>query len=220
MSNNSIFKIDQEFDELLSVIDEQEGYLTEEQEKRLQELEGDIDKKVHNYAYAVKREEANQMIIDEEIKRLQSLKRISENKVKSIKSLIRWALHKYGTVNKTGSLSFQYPDLKISTRNTPVVSIDDSKIDSMLLHLYSGSISQDRLEEIKDYISLEAIVRVPATRVKDFTDNLAYLELGDSKFVPKINKIVLKERLKDKIEDFATDYLNAQLVTSESIIIK
>ena len=220
MAKQSIFRIDEEYEQLLNLIDEQDGEITEVQEEQLKELGNSIETKARNFAYIVNRELANQEIIDNEIKRLQSIKKSSERKVTYIKGIVSWLLHKYGNLNKSGNLVLDLVDVKLSTRNTEVVRFSDEQVSQLFDNTILGQVSQDKLEDAKDYFSAELSVKVPATRIKDIYDQLAYLELSDYKIEPKVNKTILKKRIKDGLEDSVSNYIEARLYDNESIIIK
>lgn len=220
MAKQSIFRIDEEYEQLLNLIDEQDGEITEAQEEQLKELGNSIETKARNFAYIVNREVANQEIIDNEIKRLQSIKKASERKVTYIKGIVSWLLHKYGNLNKSGNLVLNLVDVKLSTRNTEVVRFSDEQVSQLFDNTILGQVSQDKLEDANDYFSAELNIKVPATRIKDIYDQLAYLELSDYKIEPKVNKTVLKKRIKDGLEDSVSNYIEAGLYDNESIIIK
>lgn len=220
MSDKTIFHIDKEYEELLQLIDDQDGEITAIQEEQLRELQDSLESKVRNMVNIVKREEANQDIINDEIKRLTAIKKSSERKTQNIKSIIGWLLHKYGTPTKSGSLIIDLVDVKVLTRNTPVVVYDDARAFSLFEEICRGTVSEDKLDYAKDYYSAELKVNVPANRIKDVVDQLQYLEIVDSYIKPKVNKVVLKDRFKKGEEDEITNYLESYISHSESVIIK
>lgn len=79
----------------------------------LDAIEDAIETKVENTAFVIKSLEANVKVIDDEIKRLQTMKSTQQNNVKSLKLYIQDALEQVGLEKVQGEL------IKVAIQNNP-----------------------------------------------------------------------------------------------------
>jgi hypothetical protein len=114
--NRSLFNISAEALEIVSALEET-GELTPGIEALLKINQNEIQEKSFSYGYIVKTIEGDITIIDEEIKRLQALKRAKNNIVDRMKEAVINALHIYG-LEKISS-----PTLTLSVRRSESVEI-------------------------------------------------------------------------------------------------
>jgi hypothetical protein len=114
--NKSLFNISAEALEIVSVLEET-GELTPGIETLLAINQAELQEKSFNYAYIVKTIEGDITTIDEEIKRLTSLKKAKNNVVDRMKEAVINALHIYG-LEKISS-----PTLTLSVRRSESVEI-------------------------------------------------------------------------------------------------
>lgn len=108
----SIYQLTVEAQELASILSE--GEITEEIENVLIINQNELQTKAINYAYVIKSFEDDTQAINEEIKRLQGLKKNREGAIQRMKDAMIQAMDVYG-LEKVES-----PTLKISLRNNPV----------------------------------------------------------------------------------------------------
>ena len=107
----SLYQISAEAMNLASALIE--GELTSEMENQLVINQKELQEKAINYGFAIKSIEADINIIDDEIKRLQSLKISRNNAIDRMKSSILEAMQIYG-IEKVSSAT-----LNLSIRNNP-----------------------------------------------------------------------------------------------------
>jgi len=114
--NRSLFNISAEALEIVSALEET-GELTPGIEAMLVINQNELQDKSFSYAYVVKSIEGDITTIDEEIKRLTSLKKAKNNVVDRMKEAVINALHIYG-LEKISS-----PTLTLSVRRSESVEI-------------------------------------------------------------------------------------------------
>lgn len=131
---NSLFNITARAQQLALAL--QEGELTPELENELVINQNELQIKAENYAYCIKSLEGDVSIIDEEIKRLRSLKEAKTNAIDRMKEAVVNAFQVYGITEVKSAT------LKLSLRRSESIQV----------------ISEDQLSEA--YVR-EKIVRTP-----------------------------------------------------------
>ena len=154
------YEIHQEFEaisELIEkqslVVDEETGEVLEDNTELLQELLSDLNQekedKVDSICFLIRDAKKDEEFLNEEIKRLQSRKKMFQNKQAKLKELLGWLLdgEKIKTVNNT-----------VSYRNTTSIKIvDESLIPPEYLKV-EEKISVDKkalTKALKDFESIE-----------------------------------------------------------------
>jgi uncharacterized small protein (DUF1192 family) len=112
----SLFNITAEVLELASALEE--GELTPELETALAINQNELQEKAINYGYVVKSLEGDISAIDEEIKRLQALKKAKSNAIDRMKESVSNAMQLYGMEKLTS------PTLSLSLRKSESVDVD------------------------------------------------------------------------------------------------
>jgi uncharacterized small protein (DUF1192 family) len=112
----SLFNITAEALELASALEE--GELTPELETALAINQNELQEKAINYGYVVKSLEGDISAIDEEIKRLQALKKAKSNAIDRMKESVSNAMQLYGMEKLTS------PTLSLSLRKSESVDVD------------------------------------------------------------------------------------------------
>ena len=97
MESKSLYSITTEYRMLMQEIEECEGVLTLELEEGLQINKEELVVKSENYVHVIKSQEAYLSAIDNEIKRLQALKKQKEKAVDVLKSYLLQAVENFGT---------------------------------------------------------------------------------------------------------------------------
>ena len=97
MESKSLFAITSEYRMLMQEIEECEGVLTPELEEGLQINKEELVVKSENYVHVIKSQEVYLSAIDNEIKRLQALKKQKEKAVDVLKSYLLQAVENFGT---------------------------------------------------------------------------------------------------------------------------
>jgi hypothetical protein len=113
----NIFKIQQQYVSIINQVIEAEGELSEELIQAIEINETDLKEKAVNYGYAIRMFEFDNTIVDEEIKRLQALKKLNNKKAEWLERTISNAMQQFG-IEKVES-----PTLKLSFRKSESVEI-------------------------------------------------------------------------------------------------
>ena len=137
--NKTLFNIQEDYSEMMRVIEEAEGEITEEMAAALEINEKDLKSKGVGYLEIIKQKEAFNLIVSEEIKRLQNLKRLNDSSVESLKSSLLNAVKTFGEftigtvtfkTRKSSSLIIENEELVPKKYKTQVVTtkIDKAQI--------------------------------------------------------------------------------------------
>lgn len=116
METKSLYKINTEYLELFGKIELAEGVLTPELEEELIIKKSELEVKSIAYAEVIKQRESFNDRIDDEIKRLQALKKQNDTLVSKLKSNLLQAVSIFG--------NYEAGFLKFSTRKSKQVVVD------------------------------------------------------------------------------------------------
>lgn len=111
----SLYVIKEEYLDLISQIEQAEGELTPELESALTINKAELEVKSIAYVEVIKQRESFNARIDEEIKRLQAIKKANDNLVLRLKNNLLNAVNMFG--------SFDAGFLKLSTRKSKSVEV-------------------------------------------------------------------------------------------------
>lgn len=117
MEKQTLYKIEKDYIELIKQVEEAEGEITEEINEQLEINESQLQSKSIAYLSVIKEKESFTMLIDEEIKRLQALKKKNDNLVKNLKNRLLNAVNLFGT--------FEIGFTKFGSRKSESVIIED-----------------------------------------------------------------------------------------------
>ena len=115
METKSLYKINAEYMELFGRIEMAEGVLTPELEEELIIKKSELEVKSIAYVEVIKQRESFNTRIDEEIKRLQAIKKANDNLVLRLKNNLLNAVNMFG--------NFEAGFLKLSTRKSKSVEV-------------------------------------------------------------------------------------------------
>lgn len=118
----SIFQIGQEFLMVAQQLMDNGGEITDELQEQLAITEANLQTKATNYGFVIKQLESDVETIENEIKRLQSLKKIRENSVDRLKKNISQAMEIFGVEE------IKTPIIKINFRKSESVEVEDAKL--------------------------------------------------------------------------------------------
>ena len=118
----SLYEITQEAMELASYLEENDGELNEELESLLVINQNELQAKAINYGYAIKTIEHDVEAIENELKRLQALKKAKTNAIERMKEAISNAMELY-SIEKVES-----PTLNLSFRKSESVEVHNEDI--------------------------------------------------------------------------------------------
>lgn len=112
---NSLYNINEKMLTLLSQIEANEGELTEEINTQLEITNDELQTKSESYLAVIKGREALNLQIDDEIKRLQAMKKANNNLVSKLKNSLLNAVNIFG--------EFQVGLLKFGLRKSTTVEV-------------------------------------------------------------------------------------------------
>lgn len=120
--SNSIFNIGNELQLIINEIIESGGEVNEETENALIIKEGELQNKSQSYGYLIKSMEYEVNTIDSEINRLEGLKRVRNNTIKRLKTVLSDSMQQFEVEElKTATL-------KINFRKSQTVEILDEDL--------------------------------------------------------------------------------------------
>jgi hypothetical protein len=153
--NKSLFNISKEAIELASLLEE--GEYTPEIEQALAINQNELQEKAINYGYVVKSLESDVSAIDEEIKRLRSLKEAKTNAIDRMKSSVLNAMQIYGLKK------IESPTLNVSIRESESVEVHSLEQLPDTFKTTKVTVSADKVsikKAIKDGVNIEGAVIV------------------------------------------------------------
>lgn len=118
----SLYEITADAKQIMAMLEENEGELTPELEQALIINQGEVQIKSQNYALAIKIVENDINYIEEEIARLQALKKAKTNTVQRMRESVSNAMEMYG-IDK-----IETPTLKMFFRKSESVTIINEDI--------------------------------------------------------------------------------------------
>lgn len=116
-TNKSLFNITAEHQKIISEIEMMEGEITPENEKMLEINSTELQVKSIAYLSVIKHKDAINALIDEEIKRLQALKKRNSNIVERLKSSLLHAVNVFGDIETKFN--------RFTTRKSQSIEVDD-----------------------------------------------------------------------------------------------
>ncbi len=115
--NKSLFNISVDYNQLMTEIEANEGVLTEEQSFELEITEKQLQSKSIAYLEVIKNKEAKNTLIDNEIKRLQAMKKVNNNITSRLKDNLLNAVKMFG--------EFEVGLQKFGTRKSSSIKVED-----------------------------------------------------------------------------------------------
>ena len=200
---NSIFRIQQEYLDLINIIEENEGELTPELEEQLAINIDDFEAKMDSYSNVIALLTGEIATIKVETDRLSKLSNTKSNLVNRLKTNMRDALMLYGDDGKSGNKTLDIGTHKFYTRKNEKLYIPDE--DKFL--------SFNR--EYVDVIVKEKINKDEFKMFKSLLKHTREDEELEVKYNYTIDKRKLKADLKNKVE-----VEGVNLIRDDNIIIK
>jgi len=117
VSQQSLYKIEQEYLDLIYDIERQDGLITQEQDESLIINKYQLEKKSLSYLSVIKTKESFNLQIAEEIKRLQAMKKRNDNIVTRLKENLLIAVRTFG--------DFEVGFTRFGTRKSQTVEVLD-----------------------------------------------------------------------------------------------
>jgi hypothetical protein len=111
----SLYKIEQEYLDIINQLEESEGILTEDLDNALHINKNELEVKSIAYVEVIKSKESFNSRVDEEIKRLQAMKKSNDKLVDRLKNNLLNAVNLFG--------NFEAGFIKFSTRKSTSVEV-------------------------------------------------------------------------------------------------
>lgn len=124
----SIFNIQMDIESIFAEIENNDGEITPELEAKLAISEEELRNKLETYTNMVRYYENNIITIENEKKRLDSLKTVRKHRVEKLRSIMTEAVTNYGIKGKSGNASIELWNAKLFTRNTESVNVNESRV--------------------------------------------------------------------------------------------
>lgn len=216
---NSIFKISSDYDALMHIIEENEGVIPEELEEQFSITLEDVEAKFSNYAYIIQKLKGEGKTIDDEIARLEKLKKAKENSAKSLENILLMFLPKFGNKVKAGKgykYVFDLGEIKIENKYTKPLELEDvleNNIKQLIIatcqnvnldDIAPGEEFKTIRENLDKYSKLEFKIKVDNIKdLKTIANSLdkrleGYLVYEGIKI--NINKSAIKDDIKEGVE--------------------
>lgn len=199
----NIFDIAKEYEDILSIIEDNEGEITPEIAEKLSINESELEDKLRNYKYIIDRYKYEKEYVKDEQERLKNKIASRENTIRLIKNNIVETLKIYGIKSNT-NYKLKYPDFTVYTKDSKSIDYDDRKLEFVIDKLENEDYSYNQTDIINNLINVEFTVKVPIVDYKYFYKYFIN-KCNDSKYEVKdikksLNKTYAKELIKSREE--------------------
>lgn len=195
----NIFDIAREYEDILSIIEDNEGEITPEITEKLSINESELEDKLRNYKHIIDRYKYEKEYVKDEQERLRNKIASRENTIRFLKNNIVETLKIYGIKSNT-NYKLKYPDFTVYTRDSKSIDYDDNKLEFVIDKLENEDYSYNQTDIINNLINVEFTVEVPIVDYKYFIN-----KCNDNKYEVKdikrsLNKTYAKELIKSREE--------------------
>lgn len=195
----NIFDITREYEDILSIIEDNEGKITPEITEKLSINESELEDKLRNYKHIIDRYKYEKEYVKDEQERLRNKIASRENTIRFLKNNIVETLKIYGIKSNT-NYKLKYPDFTVYTRDSKSIDYDDNKLEFVIDKLENEDYSYNQTDIINNLINVEFTVEVPIVDYKYFIN-----KCNDNKYEVKdikmsLNKTYAKELIKSREE--------------------
>lgn len=195
----NIFDIEREYEDILSIIEDNEGEITPEITEKLSINESELEDKLRNYKHIIDRYKYEKEYVKDEQERLRNKIASRENTIRFLKNNIVETLKIYGIKSNT-NYKLKYPDFTVYTRDSKSIDYDDNKLEFVIDKLENEDYSYNQTDIINNLINVEFTVEVPIVDYKYFIN-----KCNDNKYEVKdikrsLNKTYAKELIKSREE--------------------
>ena len=125
--NNSIWDIDNNIQSIFNDIEEAGGEITPEQEEELIKNQEDFVNKVDSYCNLIDKYNSYINSCKAEKKRINDLQKTRDNIVTKLKSILLFAVDKYGNTGKSGNRIFETATRKLFTKSIDKLVVDEER---------------------------------------------------------------------------------------------
>lgn len=202
----SLYDIAQSYVDIISEIDENDGCVTEELDKKLQITEEELENKLRAYRHVIQTQDKYKEYNKDEIKRLRDRNTTFDNAKERLFKYIIPALHMFGTQTKSGNYNLKFADFSVSTRMNNSVIVNQEKIQSLLdAETGLSETTRDHYNltnnqpHILDKLGLvEVSFKIPFSELRKFRDR--FINDSTAGAVWNLSKSNLKELMEQRAE--------------------
>lgn len=199
--NNSIWDIDNNIQAIFNDIEENGGEITPEQEEQLIQNQEDFVNKVDSYCALIDKYNSYIDSCKTEKKRVNELQKTRDNIVTKLKSVLLFAVDKYGSTGKSGNKIFETATRKLFIKSIDKLIVDEERKQiftnafiSYIIELQQNGV----IEEVNDEL-LTTMIRVINAIIK-----AEYSKIGETynEFtINDINCIDIEINIKTSFKD-------------------
>lgn len=205
--NNSIWDIDNNIQSIFNDIEENGGEITPEQEEQLIQNQEDFVNKVDSYCALIDKYNSYIDSCKAEKKRVNELQKTRDNIVTKLKSVLLFAVDKYGNTGKSGNKTFETATRKLFTRTTDKFIVDEER-KTRFANLFIDYITELQengvIEEVNDDLLIAIIRAINAIAKSEYGENYEEFTINDINCVDI--EINIKTSFKNLFKD--TDIIN------------
>ena len=205
--NNSIWDIDNNIQAIFNDIEENGGEITPEQEEQLIQNQEDFVNKVDSYCALIDKYNSYIDSCKAEKKRVNELQKTRDNIVTKLKSVLLFAVDKYGNTGKSGNKTFETATRKLFTRTTDKFIVDEER-KQIFVNLFIDYVTELQLngviEEVNDDLLIAIIGAINAIAKSEYGENYEEFTIND------INCVDIEINIKTSFKDLFknTDIIN------------
>jgi hypothetical protein len=174
--NSNIFKIQQEYLNIVDEIEANDGELSEELEERLAINEENRDEKMEAYVAIIKQKKADIDLAKNEIERLSGIIQSSSSTIDRLKDTLLEAMVTFDLRNEKGNYSHRLTNTLLFTRRTEAVEIFVEEVNEELINEYGQFFNFDvkkldkvKLDKIKEVLGdIEYAAIISKTKFKEY----------------------------------------------------
>ena len=155
----NIFDITREYEDILSIIEDNEGEITPEITEKLSINESELEDILRNYKHIIDRYKYEKEYVKDEQERLRNKIASRENTIRFLKNNIVETLKIYGIKSNT-NYKLKYPDFTVYTRDSKSIDYDDNKLEFVIDKLENEDYSYNQTDIINNLINVEFTVKV------------------------------------------------------------
>lgn len=195
----NIFDIAKEYEDILSIIEDNEGEITPEIAEKLSINESELEDKLRNYKYIIDRYKYEKEYVKDEQERLKNKIASRENTIRLIKNNIVETLKIYGIKSNT-NYKLKYPDFTVYTKDSKSIDYDDRKLEFVIDKVENEDYSYNQVDIIDNLINVELTVKIPIVDYRDFISKCNNYEYEIKDIKKSLNKTYAKELIKIREE--------------------
>jgi len=210
----TIFDYAQEYKDIVSILEENDGELTDELEERLKINHNEVESKLKGYKAIIRMNESYIDAIKEEIQELNNKIGTYTNINKRLKDVCLYAVKEFGEDGKSGNKVIDFADFKAYTRKVEVLDYDAEEQKNYELDIANKLQSNDMLFANTNDNFVKTILYVKPSVAKSI------INLDDypiDKIEVKVNRTDLLKEIKAN-KDF--QFESAKTKESETVIFK